>query len=84
MSTITFDVNNGRKMKLIQRQHDGKTLIVVEDESGGHENINDSEAFIPACDFAMLINYYRFVKRHDIQNDFINPNGKEKDPSVWI
>lgn len=83
-NTISFDVNNQRKMKLIQRQHDGVTLIMVENAGGGSEcNIPDNEAFISAGDFVMLVNYYRFVKRHDIQNDFINPTGKRKDPSTW-
>lgn len=63
MDTISFDINNGRKMQLIQRQHDGKTLIVIEDSKGNHESIDDCEAFISPGDFVMLINYYRAQKR---------------------
>ena len=63
MNKISFDVNNGRTLKLLQREHDGKTLIVVEDASGNHESINDNEAFITPADFVMLINYYRAQKR---------------------
>lgn len=63
MNTISFDVNNGRKMKLIQREHDGSTLIVVERPDGTHESIDDKEAFISNGDFVLLINYYRYCKR---------------------
>ena len=63
MNTISFNINNGRTMKLIQRQHDGKTLIVIEDSKGNHESIDDAEAFIDPGDFVMLINYYRAQKR---------------------
>ena len=63
MNKISFDINNGRKMELIQRQHDGHTLIIIEDAKGDHKSINDSEAFIAPGDFVMLINYYRMQKR---------------------
>lgn len=46
MNTISFEVNNQRKMKLVQRQHDGVTLLVIEDQHGDHESIPDEEAFI--------------------------------------
>lgn len=65
MNTISFDVNNGRTMKLVQRQHDGKTLIEIDGPSGLHENINDDEAFISPGDFVMLVNYYCFCKREN-------------------
>lgn len=39
MNTISFEVNNQRKMKLVQRQHDGATLLVIEDQHGDHESI---------------------------------------------
>jgi hypothetical protein len=32
--------------------------------------------FIPNGDMVMLINLYRYIKDNDIQNEFINPNGK--------
>lgn len=43
---ISFDVNNQRTMKLVQRQHNGTTLIMVEDASGNCESINDKENVI--------------------------------------
>ena len=74
---ISFDVNNGGKMKLIQREHDGSCLISTEDEKGLNNSLlSDKEAFISNGDMVMLLNYYAYVKRNDIQNDFINPNGK--------
>lgn len=79
MNTISFEVNNGRTMKLVQRQHDGATLIIVEDAAGNHESISDNEAFISPGDFTMLINFYRHIKSHDYQHDFINPNGANKE-----
>lgn len=39
-------------------------------------NAPDNEAYISAGDFVQLINLYRYCKRYDIQNDWINPNGK--------
>ena len=80
VNTISFDVNNQRKMKLVQRQHDGTTLIIVEDAKGNHESINDSEALISPGDFVMLINYFRYIKSHDYRHDFINPNGTNMEP----
>lgn len=80
VNTISFDVNNQRKMKLVQRQHDGTTLIIVEDAKGNHESINDNEALISPGDFTMLINYFRYIKSHDYRHDFINPNGANTEP----
>ena len=74
---ISFDTNNGGKMKLIQRKHDGTCLISTEDEKGLNNSLlSDKEALISNGDMVMLLNYYSYVKRYDIQNDFINPDGK--------
>ena len=64
-NVISFEVNNQRKLKLIQHQHDGNTLIVIEGADGVEESINDSEAFISPGDFVMLINHYRNCKRQN-------------------
>ena len=37
-NAITFEVNNGRKLQLIQRKHDGDTEIVTFDAHGEQEN----------------------------------------------
>lgn len=63
INRISFDVNNQRTMTLVQRQHDGQTLIIIEGPDGTHESIDDDEAFISPGDFVMLINYYRTCKR---------------------
>ena len=33
---------------------------------------------IPAGDMVMLVNLYKHIKENDIQNDFINPHGKNE------
>ena len=74
--TISYNTNNGGKLELAQREHDGKVLIIQKDSKGNHESIPDNEAFISNGDMVMLINYYRYIKSNNIQCDFINPNGK--------
>lgn len=67
MRKISFDVNNGEKLNILQEKHDGNVRV----------NINDNHSYyISAGDFVMLLNYYRHVKDNDIQNDFINFNGQ--------
>jgi len=75
MNTISFNINNGRTLELVQRRHDGDILIICKDLKGYHESIPDNEAFISNGDMVMLINYYRYIKSNNIQCDFINPNG---------
>ena len=74
MNKLVFEVNNGRKLELVQREDNGTTLICSLDAPG-------NEAYISADDFVQLINLYRYCKRYDIQNDWINPNGKNAE--VW-
>ena len=66
---LTYDVNNGSTLELIQRGHDGTVLIA------GTNHASKTE-FIPNGDMVMLINLYRHIKDNDIQNVFINPYGK--------
>ncbi len=68
---LTYNINNGGKLELIQRGHDG-TVLIADDSMSKTE-------FIPAADMVMLINFYRYIKDNDIQNDFINYNGKNKE-----
>ena len=65
---LTYEVNNGEQMELIQRGHDGTVFIDSKSMS--------KTQYIPAGDMVMLINYYRYIKDNDIQCDFVNPNGK--------
>lgn len=68
---LTYDINNSGKLELIQRGHDGSVLIA--------DNSISKVKFIPPEDMVMLINLYRYIKENDIQNDFINPYGKNKE-----
>lgn len=73
-NTISFEVNNGRTVNLTQRMHNGTVLLWTSDH-----DTPDEESYISPGDFVMLLNYYRYVKRNNIQNDFINPNGTTKE-----
>lgn len=67
MGKISFNVNNGEKLEVCQTKHDRSISV----------NIRESEKFnISAGDFVMLLNFYKYVKDNDIQNDFINYYGK--------
>lgn len=71
MNTLSFNINNGRIMKLIQRKHDGAVLIHIEDQNGHMETISDKEAFIDAGDVVMLVNYFRSCKNGTEESDYI-------------
>lgn len=65
---FSFNVNNKRKLTLSQERPDAPVLV----DTNEYPSYN-----IPAGDMVMLLNYYRFVKDHNIQCDFINPHGEE-------
>lgn len=71
---LIFEVNNGDMLFLTQVSKDGETILNRYD--GNRETY---ETTIPAGDMVMLLNLYRYVKENDIQNDFINPYGKNTD-----
>lgn len=71
---ISFDVNNGGALFLEQRAHDAP--VRVERREGDYVDRVD---IIGAGDMVMLLNLYRYVKDNDIQNDFINPEGKNRE-----
>ena len=71
---ISFDVNNGGALFLEQRAHDAH--VRVERREGDYVDRVD---IIGAGDMVMLLNLYRYVKDNDIQNDFINPEGKNRE-----
>lgn len=68
---LEFEVNNGR-MLCVQQSAQSESVEVF--STDGH--INRDRYNIGAGDFVMLLNLYRYIKDNDIQNDFINPNGK--------
>jgi len=45
-----------------------------------NDGICEEHYQIPAGDFIMLLNYYRYIKDKNIYCDFINPNGKNPRP----
>lgn len=66
MNQFTFNVNNGGIFTATQEKHDGKIIL-------------SDNTIIPAGDMIMLFNYYRYIKNNNIQNDFINPTGTNKE-----
>jgi len=62
-NAITFEVNNGRKLRLIQRKHDGDTEIVTFDAHGEQENSNGEATVISPGEFVLLVDYFRQCKR---------------------
>lgn len=71
---IVLDVNNGQTLFLSQVSKDGDTIL---DRWDG--NKMEYERSIPAGDMVMLLNFYRYVKDNNIRNDFINPEGVNKE-----
>lgn len=61
MNKLTFNINNGETLELIQHEHDGKVEV--------------KGILIPADEMVMLVNYYQYIKNNNIKCDFINPQG---------
>lgn len=64
MGALYFNVNNNGVLKVSQNCPDSKVEVTTPSSAG---------------DFVMLLNYYRYIKDNDIQNDFINYHGKKKE-----
>ena len=65
-SLISFTVNDGSRLTLSQEAHDAPVLL-----SGP-----SSQTIIPPGEFVQLCNHYRYVKRYDLADAFINPRGR--------
>lgn len=77
MNKLTYFVNNNGTMEIKQEEPDGKVIVHTFYNSNNYsDTTNDIK--IPNGDMVMLINLYQYIKRNDIQNDFINPYGKNK------
>lgn len=74
-NTLSFKTNNNGILNMIQHELDGKVIAKRLEKDKGYKQITE----IPAYDMIMLVNMYKYIKEYDIQNDFINPNGKNKD-----
>ena len=71
---LTFNINNGQTMEMSQNGHDDTVHVAI--KYNGKKTLGYA---IPAGDMVMLFNMYTYVKENDIQNDFINYDGKNKD-----
>lgn len=77
MNKLEFLVNNNGTMQFIQNERDGEvTIHTFHHFNDFSETKNDIH--ISNGDMVMLINLYQYIKKNDIQNDFINPYGKNK------
>ena len=74
-NTLSFKTNNNGIMNMIQHEIDGTVIVKCLEEDKSYQQIVE----IPAGDMVMLVNLYKHIKENDIQNAFINPNGKNKD-----
>lgn len=73
-NTLSFKTNNNGLLNMMQLEIDGKVIVKRLEKDKGYKTITS----IPAGDMVMLINMYKYIKENDIQNDFINPHGKNK------
>lgn len=74
-NTISLKVNNGELLNIMQNEVDGDIKAKNITSERKYEEFCD----IPAGDMVMLMNFYRYVKDNDIQNDFINPYGNNEE-----
>lgn len=74
MNKILFKVNNGGTLGIGQAAPDGAIYMSCIDS-----NSKIKSRKIPAGDMVMLLNWYCYVKDNDLQNDFANPYGTNKE-----
>lgn len=65
-TVITFTVNDGSRLTLSQEARDAPVIL-----SGP-----SSQTIIPPGEFVQLCNLYRYIKRYDLADAFINPRGR--------
>ena len=71
---MLFHTNNHGFLNVEQMTTDAPVKV----RTGTNHTVEHIEE-ISAGDFVMLINWYKYIKGNDIQNDFINPYGKNKE-----
>lgn len=79
-NTLSFKTNNNGIMNMIQHEIDGKVIVKRLEKDKGYKTI----AIIPAGDMVMLVNMYKYIKENNIQNAFINPDGKNTERAISI
>ena len=75
MNKIIYFVNNNGTMEIIQDKPDGNVTIRTFHNNKDFSCTKD-DIKISNGDMVMLINFCQYIKEYDIQNDFINPYGK--------
>lgn len=71
---MLFHTNNHGFLNVEQMTTDAPVKV----RTGTNHTVEHIEE-ISAGDFVMLINLYKYIKDNDIQNDFINYHGKNKE-----
>ena len=71
---MIFNTNNGGILRVEQTAADDFVKVITE-RNGEYMRVDGIEP----GNFVMLIDWYRYIKDNDIQNDFINPYGKNKE-----
>lgn len=79
-NTLSFKTNNNGIMNMIQHELDGKVIVKRLEKDKGYKTITT----ISAGDMVMLVNMYKYIKENNIQNAFINPNGKIIERAISI
>ena len=79
-NTLSFKINNNGILNMIQHEIDGKVIVKRLEKDKGYKTITT----IPAGDMVMLINMYKYIKENNIQNAFINPDGKITERAISI
>lgn len=79
-NTLSFKTNNNGILNMIQHELDGKVIVKRLEKNNGYKQIVE----IPAGDMVMLINMYKYIKENNIQNAFINPDGKITERAISI
>ncbi len=74
-NTISLKVNNRELMNIMQNELDRGIKVKILNSKNFYKNFCD----ISNSDMVMLINLYKHIKENDIQNDFINPNRKNRE-----
>lgn len=75
MNKLIYFVNNNGTMEITQNKLNAEVTVHTFHASYDFSDTKN-DIKISAGDMVMLINMYRYVKENDIQNDFINPYGK--------
>ena len=74
---MIFFTNNGGALSLAQDRDNGPVTFGVW-YNFGQPGQGCKGRTIDAGDMVQLLNLYRYIKDNDVQNDWINPHGKNK------